>query len=219
MKKHFTLIELLVVIAIIAILAAILLPALQSARARGRTTDCINTMRQLNMIASQYAEVYSAYPIGLEANETAEPKRSWNIRLISFAVNRTVDFSSYDAKFLHCPEDHDIAGPKTSYGINGRIAGLAPQRFKQTHTIIFFDYDHAVDGNNSDYYPAGDKYRWHYRHQNKSINLAFFDGSVENWREKCYLDAAVTWMKDVPYPGTLWFPNILQNQKTKVKDV
>ncbi|MBE6356988.1 MAG: DUF1559 domain-containing protein [Lentisphaerae bacterium] len=59
----FTLIELLVVIAIIAILAAILLPALNSARERGRTASCINNQKQCAAAFGMYVDAYGNMPI------------------------------------------------------------------------------------------------------------------------------------------------------------
>ena len=85
MKKPFTLIELLVVIAIIAILAAMLLPALQQARERGRSAKCISNMKTIAYAFTAYADDYMNYippyrnniEIGADGKLSASSGRCW----------------------------------------------------------------------------------------------------------------------------------------------
>jgi prepilin-type N-terminal cleavage/methylation domain-containing protein len=122
-KAAFTLIELLVVISVIAILAALLLPALAKAKSQARTTYCLNNKRQLTVAWLMYAQdnrdylAYNSYwtvgsqymdaPNWVESlvNWTTEPYCT-NLALLTDDTNSSLaPYISHAAVPYHCPED------------------------------------------------------------------------------------------------------------------
>ena len=97
----FTLIELLVVIAIIAILAALLLPALAGAKARAQRTACLNNQKQLGLSLIMWAGDHDArFPSTVEVAEGGSKTRLETWEHFITMTNELVT-----PKILHCPSD------------------------------------------------------------------------------------------------------------------
>ncbi len=190
----FTLIELLVVIAIIAILAALLLPALSRAKANASRIKCLNHLRQLQMAVQMYADDH-----GDEIPPRISGAGNWITSLRRYYV---------DPKLLVCPTDGYDA--KSSFLINGfndyYALTLSPSEFAEfqkwqgsatmkltsipipANTIMFGEKYKESPHNHMDFY-QGDgndfeevdqaKHRGSDRaRQSGGSNYAFADGSA-----------------------------------------
>jgi prepilin-type processing-associated H-X9-DG protein len=157
-----TLVELLVVIAIIGVLVAMLLPAIQSARAAARTASCKNNMRQIGLAVLQFCDAHKGqFPDWYHTGDGT----SWVYTVAGHLEN-------VDAIRL-CPEDFLLFERRymksTSYAINdylvetnvpGAIRNL--NKLAATHrTIVMFegaDRRHMQKGDPHQYDAAKDEY-------------------------------------------------------------
>ena len=143
----FTLIELLIVIAIIAILAAMLLPALGRARDKARSIACMSQLKQIGLATQSYINDYNDYiPYGREVDNSlflgyATPLNwAWYCRLAPYVNYKAKDFyrleTAYEGKLFTCPGGESDVSRASCYSANLYVAANCPTQNTVNGVVI-----------------------------------------------------------------------------------